>query len=137
MAIPKGHALIYDHRLIHGSAENHLKELRMTVVCGLIPKQAELLYHYREGNEIAAYHCPVDFHLEHDIQKGPIDLDLKERITYDFSEISKEELFSFLMIDSQEETFQKDEDDKSFFKVYTPKNIAAELGYRVKKFFQS
>ena len=54
LAIPKGHALIYDHRLIHGSAEKHLKELRMTVVCGLIPKQAELLYHYREGNEIAA-----------------------------------------------------------------------------------
>lgn len=50
-----GEALIYDHRLLHGSRANDSGVERISVVVGLIPEGAELFFYHSEEDEPGHY----------------------------------------------------------------------------------
>ncbi len=66
-----GQALVYDHRLLHASKENFTNENRLVVVYGIIPKDAEMRYYYKENNKIAEYKCSPDFFMNGNPAGGP------------------------------------------------------------------
>ena len=45
--IRKGDAIIFEHRLIHASPENHSEKLRLAAVLALIPEEAEMIHYYK------------------------------------------------------------------------------------------
>ena len=71
-----GEALIYDHRLIHGSFENFTNETRVASACAVTNKMAERrVYYYHEGNEsrkkIEEFEGNDDFLLSNDRFNAP------------------------------------------------------------------
>lgn len=78
-----GQAMIYDHRLLHGSTENLSDEDRLVIVYGIIPEGAEMRYFYVENDKISEYECNEDFFLKGNPFAGPNGLKkLKEHPNY-------------------------------------------------------
>jgi hypothetical protein len=77
-----GEALIYDHRLVHGSGPNQSQELRLAVVFGIIHRQVQMRYYYQEEGEINEYACSPSFYLEGNPGAGPADLELLRQLEY-------------------------------------------------------
>jgi ectoine hydroxylase-related dioxygenase (phytanoyl-CoA dioxygenase family) len=76
-----GQALIYDHRLVHGSGPNQSQELRLAVVFGVIHRQAQMRYYYQqEEGKINEYACSPSFYLEGNPGAGPADLELLRQL---------------------------------------------------------
>ena len=69
-----GQAMIYDHRLLHGSTENLSDEDRLVIVYGIIPEGAEMRYYYVADDKISEYACHPDFFLKGTPGAGPGDL---------------------------------------------------------------
>jgi len=88
--IPAGHALIYDHRLLHASPVNQTQEIRLTAVYGIIPKSAQLQYYYKNGEAIEVFKSNVDFFFEHNPEEGPKNLTSLGLVPYDFPNINAE-----------------------------------------------
>ncbi|MCZ2393081.1 MAG: phytanoyl-CoA dioxygenase family protein [Chitinophagales bacterium] len=67
-----GESLIYDHRLIHASPENHTDEIRLACVYGIIPEGAQMYYYHKnEHGDIEEYESNTDFFLYGNIFEGP------------------------------------------------------------------
>ncbi len=77
-----GEALIYDHRLVHGSGPNLTDELRLAVVVGVIHREAEMTYYYQEDGGVNEYACSPEFYLQGNPAAGPADLHLLRRLDY-------------------------------------------------------
>lgn len=45
-----GHAVVYDHRLIHGSPANLSEETRVVAALVMLPEESQSLYYHRKGN---------------------------------------------------------------------------------------
>lgn len=76
-----GEALIYDHRLIHASPENHTDEIRLACVFGIIPNNAQMYYYHKnEHGDIEEYESNPDFFLYGNIFEGPKGLKLKRTV---------------------------------------------------------
>ena len=75
-----GEALIYDHRLIHASGENHSEEIRLTTVFGIIPDEARMFYyHQKHENTVEEYESNSEFFLYENIFEGPVKLKLSKK----------------------------------------------------------
>ncbi|WP_367389503.1 phytanoyl-CoA dioxygenase family protein [Lewinella sp. LCG006] len=75
-----GQALIYDHRLVHGSGPNQSEALRLAVVFGVIHRQAPMRYYYQQDGKINEYACSPAFYLEGNPGAGPADLELLRQL---------------------------------------------------------
>ena len=53
--LKKGDAIIFDHRLIHGSAINKSTEPRIAAVLALIPSEAEFIHYYKSEENESTY----------------------------------------------------------------------------------
>lgn len=66
-----GEALLYDHALLHGSPANQSDTIRLGIVAGIIPEQADMQLHFAGNGAIDVHHCSEDFFLSADPSKGP------------------------------------------------------------------
>ncbi|MGE0636368.1 MAG: phytanoyl-CoA dioxygenase family protein [Bacteroidia bacterium] len=95
LKIPAGHALIYDHRLLHASRENNSDSDRLVVVFGIIPQKAEMRYYYKCENGVEEYACTPEFYLSGNPAEGPGNLIKLRDIKYPFPKINSEQLSAF------------------------------------------
>ena len=85
-----GEALIYDHRLIHASGENHTDEIRLTTVFGIIPDEAKMFYyHQKKENTVEEYESNPEFFLYENIFEGPVKLKLSKEFPHTLPYVSK------------------------------------------------
>jgi hypothetical protein len=85
-----GEALIYDHRLIHASGENHTDEIRLTTVFGIIPDEAKMFYyHMKNEKTIEEYESNPEFFLYENIFQGPVKLKLSKEFSHTLQYVSK------------------------------------------------
>jgi hypothetical protein len=82
--MPAGAALLYDHRLIHASSNNQTEEQRLAIAYGIMQKDAQMFYYYRNKNKICEYHCNPSFFISGKPNNGPIGLSLNREFEYNF-----------------------------------------------------
>lgn len=80
LEIPAGHALLYDHRLIHASGPNNSERSRVVAVLGALENAAPMHIYYGTETGINVYACTPDFFLEHNPNEGPGDLPLLQTL---------------------------------------------------------
>lgn len=130
-----GEALFYDHALLHGSPPNNSNEHRIGVVIGVVKQNTDLLLYANDDGQIKGYDCDENFFLT------------KNTLT-DFFQLPQKEIISspqkLLTLKEFEATFIEPSahpvhiapmktNNRRFFEIYTPKNILAELKYRLRK----
>lgn len=72
LKLKKGDALIYDHRLFHGSPANTSKFKRLAINHTLIPSHAASLHYQFEGDaKVVAIEVPDDFYHSHILNTKP------------------------------------------------------------------
>lgn len=68
----KGDAIIYDHRLFHGSPPNESNGLRVAINFSSIPQEAKSVhYRFEQEGTVSVYETPVDFYLTHILNAPP------------------------------------------------------------------
>lgn len=94
-----GQAIIFNHRIVHGSPPNKSKDDRIAVISMLKPKSAHWI-HYRydkETNLVKKYRADYEFFLEM-WSSGKLDPEnLINEFSYVFPKISLSELIAFLI----------------------------------------
>jgi ectoine hydroxylase-related dioxygenase (phytanoyl-CoA dioxygenase family) len=80
LEIPAGHALLYDHRLIHASGPNLSPGSRVVAVLGALQKDAPMHIYYGTEKGVQVYACPAEFFLEGNPNEGPGNLTLLANI---------------------------------------------------------
>jgi hypothetical protein len=84
-----GEALIYDHRLIHASPNNHTEEIRLATVYGIIPDEARMFYyHQKDESTIEEYESNPEFFLYGNIFQGPKGLTLSSQFNYQVPQVA-------------------------------------------------
>lgn len=75
VSVPRGHCLVYNHRLVHGSAPNLTDQLRTAVAIGFVPAQADLVHLTKDDHDrYLQFHVADDFFIHQqigDIPAGP------------------------------------------------------------------
>ncbi len=107
LAIPAGHALIYDHRLLHASKENFSDSDRLVVVFGIIPDNADMRYYYKNENSVEEYACTPEFYLFGNPDAGPGNLKKLRTIAYDFPQLQPEQIEKSYENKKERSLFQK------------------------------
>lgn len=79
-----GEALVYDLRTLHASPVNQTNDLRLAVVFGIMPSDAEMRYYFKENDKIGVYASNVDFYMKENIFQGPTGLKKIQDLDYDF-----------------------------------------------------
>lgn len=130
-----GQALLYDHRLVHGSPQNQTDTLRLACVYGIIPAGAEMRYYRQEGPLLNSYRSNVDFFLLGDPETGPGELESLGSQAYDWPEVDSQQLKAFLGITEQQSEQGNPEEEKGFWTTYTPGNVVREIAHRIKNVF--
>lgn len=64
--LKSGEAIIFQHSLVHYSPKNISNEHRIAVSCGFNTTGAEIITHYRNGDNIEVYSMPQNFVFEYD-----------------------------------------------------------------------
>lgn len=68
----EGDALVFDHRIKHGSLNNNSAKVRVTAGISVIPKNASLVhYHKNSSGTIEMYEVPDDFYLKFNLTELP------------------------------------------------------------------
>jgi hypothetical protein len=93
-----GHALLYDHALLHGSPANQTDKIRLGIVCGIIPEEAEMQLYFGDQQQVTAYRTDENFFLEKDPLKGPDGLQLLGKVDVEVMPLTKEK-FSTVFLD--------------------------------------
>ncbi|MCS6935185.1 MAG: phytanoyl-CoA dioxygenase family protein [Chitinophagales bacterium] len=97
LLMKRGEALIYDHRLLHASGQNHTDEIRLAAVYGIIPKGASMLYyHYKNANTVEVFASNPEFFLYNNIFEGPVGLKKIGELPYDYPQVDAEMLYRFM-----------------------------------------
>jgi len=85
-----GEALIYDHRLVHASGENHSDEIRLAAVYGIIPQGAHMFYYHKaDENTVEVFESNPEFFLYGNIFEGPKGLKVVGKKNYRFQEVDE------------------------------------------------
>ena len=91
LEIKSGQALVYDHRLLHGSGPNDSRIHRTAAVMGAIPGRAKQIYCYRNGKMLDIYDCKPDFFLKGNPGAGPAGLQWVEQRSFSDEPFTKEQ----------------------------------------------
>lgn len=71
-----GDAILYKHSMFHGSGNNMGKEDRIAIACGIIPADADFIYHHwnKDKSVVETYKIDNNFYLDHifDVLNGNI-----------------------------------------------------------------
>lgn len=63
IAMKRGDALIFDHRLVHDSGPNNSNDIRIAAVMAFVPSEAPIMHYYHpiDSDAIDLYRLPDDF----------------------------------------------------------------------------
>ena len=93
-----GEALLYDHALLHASPVNQSNEIRLGIVCGVIPLNSNMQLHFHTGSIIATYEADESFFLKKNPSDGPQDLCKLEK-EFSIPECLSVEKFNSIFLD--------------------------------------
>ena len=96
-----GQALIYDHRLLHGSLANQSDQQRVATVYGITPQKAEIRYYCKEDQKVEEYLCPPDFYLTGNLMEANKELTLSRALDYDFPDLTSGQFRSIYLGEQQ------------------------------------
>lgn len=82
--VPKGHAVIFDERLIHGSFDNTSQEDRLAVSNVMIPQEATLFHYFKteKGNTIQKFQVEPEFFTRYALNDDISSYSAPEKIQY-------------------------------------------------------
>lgn len=86
-----GDAIIYDHKLIHGSPPNLTQHARIAINLALLPKEVKALHYFYEKEQIKVYEVEDSFFhrcLTHEVMEMHA-YDLKEKLDINFPSIDQ------------------------------------------------
>lgn len=153
-----GDALIIDDAILHYTSANLSDAPRMAIAQVMIPKAAKPIYYYQAyGDENAAlekYQIDDDFYLyfnnRYTPENPPHDCELIQRFTTSLKPIDSKEFDALIQGDmvmestvkelpikeiqtsmDENESSENKKENLSFFEVYSPRNIAKEILYRL------
>lgn len=129
-----GEALVYDHALVHASELNQTDELRIACAYGVIPEEAEMIFYWNNDGKVEKYQSNPDFFMEQNIFTGPHGLTKLDDVDYDFHQVTVDEFYEISGIEppkKEEPVAENEVETKSFWQVYTPKNIIREIKFRL------
>lgn len=66
----EGEVVLYDHALWHSSPINQSNELRIALVLGMVPLNAELRYYEMDGSVVSEYESYPEFFMENNRDSG-------------------------------------------------------------------
>lgn len=92
-----GEALFYDHALLHASPVNQTDKIRLGIVCGVIPTNAEMQLYFNLHNKIAVHAANESFFLEKDPMKGPDGLPFLRNVVPEFNFINETQYKSIFL----------------------------------------
>ena len=90
--VPVGHAVLYDHRLLHASGPNRTNDLRIVAVIGIIESNANMFIYYRKNNKVEEYEASSTFFMTENPQLGPGNLKLNKTFNWDFPSYSMKDI---------------------------------------------
>ncbi len=159
MIVKAGTAVILNQSLIHYSPPNKSDKIRKAITAGVKTKDAQMIFHYkdteRNDNQIEKFEMDDDFFIQFedffkDIYKRPTVGTSLGFIEYEVPMLKGEELknrlrkmktdagFTFKEIEEKipepqvaEIVEMTSKEEKNFWQVYTPMNIAREIKFRV------
>ncbi|MBI3519100.1 MAG: methyltransferase domain-containing protein [Bacteroidetes bacterium] len=135
LPMKEGEALFYDHALLHGSPPNNSSEHRIGVVIGVVKQDTDLLLYANDNGEIKSYDCDENFFLKKNTSTDFIQLPQREIVSTRQNLLTLAE-FETIFIETSANPIHNtpmNTDKRSFFEMYTPKNIIAEAKYRLRK----
>ncbi|MDG1332106.1 MAG: phytanoyl-CoA dioxygenase family protein [Crocinitomicaceae bacterium] len=106
----KGQAVLYDHALWHSSPENQTDQLRLALVMGALPQNAEMKYYHQVGEKVEEYASYPTFFFEQERDAGPAGLKLTRSFEHPNTQLSQDE-FERIYLGKVEEIVLK----KGFF----------------------
>jgi hypothetical protein len=128
LEIPAGHALIYDHALIHASHANVSNESRIAIAAGMKSQEADMFFYWNENGVVEVYNADENHYMEENIFVRPTKLIKRKDIEYAFPSVNRRMLYSFLGKEFKEKPTGG---VKLWFKVYSPINVLKEIVYRL------
>lgn len=89
-----GDAVVYDHRLIHGSRENKTDTDRIVASCTLTSANAPLVLYYLDAahDHVGAYEITQDFFMDGDLSRPPDNIQPFKTFPYQNKVLQKEQL---------------------------------------------
>ena len=130
-----GHALLYDHRLVHASPLNQSGDLRLACVAGVKRREAEMRHCRLRQGMLAEYASSVDFFLEGDPEEGAGDLPWLGMPAYGFPAVDLAGLRAHLGLEAETGAATIPEaphlPKRGFWQTYTPGNVLRELLHRL------
>lgn len=102
-----GEAVLYDHALWHSSPENQTDQLRLAIVFGVVPKDAELNYYHQNGEMVEEYQSYPNFFFENDRDSGPLGLKLLRSFHHPNKQLSPHEFEEIYLGKNKEEVSKK------------------------------
>ncbi|MFK7784696.1 MAG: phytanoyl-CoA dioxygenase family protein [Crocinitomicaceae bacterium] len=106
----KGQGVMYDHALWHSSPENQTDQLRLALVMGALPQNAEMKYYHQVGEKVEEYASYPTFFFEQDRDAGPAGLILTRSLEHPNKLLSQDEFEEIYLGKVKEE-----EPKKGFF----------------------
>lgn len=103
MPMQAGHALIFDHSLLHSSHQHKGPEARIALAYGVTMADAELCYYYHDAKEpdaelIERYAVPDDFFMRHyEVSERPKDGKLTGKVRQNLDPVTEKECKALLM----------------------------------------
>lgn len=131
-----GEALLYDHALIHGSPVNQTPTDRLGIVIGIVAHDSDMQMYGMDNGVVKCYECGEDYFLTHDVLSDFVNLPQKGDGIVPVNELSLQEFEAIYLPTKEKLPFPEQvmkTDQRSFFETYTPKNIIAEIKYRLRK----
>ncbi|MBL4586933.1 MAG: phytanoyl-CoA dioxygenase family protein [Flavobacteriales bacterium] len=133
-----GQALIYGHALLHASKANTSDQKRIALASGIIPSEAQMYFYWNNNGTVEQYESNTAFFMTENIFEGPGPLKKIGNMTYDFPSVNEAQFCRLAEIEPPQETpniektepAQNEETPLSFWEIYTPLNIAKEIGSR-------
>lgn len=85
LEMKQGEVLLYDHALLHASPVNKTDQIRLGIVCGVIPENVSMQMYFGTDGIIQSYKVNEDFFLDKDPMKGPDGLEIMQNIHHPIS----------------------------------------------------
>jgi hypothetical protein len=114
--IPAGHALLYDHRLIHASKANTTDHQRVVTVSGMIETNAPMYIYYGHQNNISYYKITPVYFLENNPNEGPQNIELVKSFEYNLTVPSVENAINSFKVAGIQINSDKSKQKISFFR---------------------
>lgn len=100
LPVKAGEAIVYNHALLHSSPSNLSSQVRVALVLGIIPKDAELYFYYYEKIEdkrkINQYKVNSEWYYDYKKHFRPTNVEINKEFNFNFNMLSEKEFINYL-----------------------------------------